>query len=357
MSVVRGLGTLLAAVICAAGSGLGHAGGDEGSPDPFPPVKLHDIAVTVLPVSGAPGNGNQCLQNAMQTALRERGVRVSGGPAQSLYTIEGEAHFTWKDEAWTHAVVRWTVRSPSRQEFKRSIGTGIELLATALQKEFCDKALAIASNSAYSVLEAAGVILPEDVQSALRDGHDESNGRDEWAERNERLRSETRALFAAIWQDTRRPARCELDIKWFHYPIPEGSAAKWLGVHVHADLEFTEAIKFDFQDTIAPNDIFSGAFCEDTSFREYKRSLDGALQEKGPASVPSSPDGTPGVYRREYSFPVFNEDFTRAVLTFSHGFFNVGEYHGIGITVGGLLYVKDNGAWRKQDEESFAHAE
>jgi hypothetical protein len=224
----------------------------------------------------------------------------------------------------------------------------MELIASGLEKGVCDEALAIASNSAYSVLQAAGVILPEDVQRAV--------AAEPYEIEREKLRSETRALFATIWRDTRRPARCELDIRWLHYPIPEDNAAKWLGVHVHTDLEFTETIKFNFQDTVAPNDIFRGAFCGNMSFSEYKRSLDRVSQEKGPASVPSGPYGTHGVYRREYSFPVFNEDFTRAVLTFSQEFFYV-RTHTFEGSVSAVLYVKQNGVWKMQDQDELAHWE
>jgi hypothetical protein len=107
MSVAKRARLLLAAMICAASANPGLAAGDQGSPDPFPPVKLQDFAVAILPVSGAPGNGNRCLQDAMQTALRERGVRISGEPKPNVYRIQGEADFTLgKHGAQMHAVVR-----------------------------------------------------------------------------------------------------------------------------------------------------------------------------------------------------------------------------------------------------------
>jgi hypothetical protein len=346
MSVAKRARRLLAAMICAAGANPSLAAGDKGSPDPFPPVKLTDVVVTVLPVSGAPGNGNQCLQDAMQSALRQRGVPISDEPVQNAYAIQGEADITRKDEAWKHVVVRWAVTNLFRPEVKRSIGADIELIAADLEKEFCDKAAQVAS---YSVLEAAGVILRGDVQSTPGGGQDQ---KEEWIEREERLRSETRALFDAIWKDE-RPARCELDIKWDIYPIPEEDAAKWLGVHIHTNLTFAGDHVFNFQDTVAPNDMFSGAFCGDIRFAEYMRSLDRGLKERGPASLPSDPYGRHGAARTEYSFPVFNEDYTRAVLTRSHTFF----YIGIGTLDGDAsarLYVKEKGVWNFQERDELA---
>ena len=67
--------------------------------------------------------------------------------------------------------------------------------------------------------------------------------------------------------------------------------------------------------------------------------------------------GLPNINRRDYSFRVFDDDFTRAVLIARDSFYIVGEYHDFEFGTVGLPYVKDQGVWRKHDEESFSHGE
>ncbi|CAN5310327.1 hypothetical protein BH10PSE7_BH10PSE7_21010 [soil metagenome] len=86
----------------------------EAPQEPPPPENGgHTIsAVAVMPVSGAPGNGNGELTSAMRRTLEDAGWPVLSSPRKDALTIVGSVKLSEKSGTTQKVAVAWTVRSP-----------------------------------------------------------------------------------------------------------------------------------------------------------------------------------------------------------------------------------------------------
>lgn len=69
-------------------------------------------AVVVLPVSGAPGNGNADLTEAMRQTLKDAGWPVLGKPRDDALTISGRVKLGPKQGKSQNVALAWTVKTP-----------------------------------------------------------------------------------------------------------------------------------------------------------------------------------------------------------------------------------------------------
>jgi hypothetical protein len=75
-----------------------------------PKAKVHEIrAVAVVPVTGAPGNGNAELTAAMQRTLRSAGWPVVGTPREDALTIKGTVALSPANGQSQRVALNWSV--------------------------------------------------------------------------------------------------------------------------------------------------------------------------------------------------------------------------------------------------------
>lgn len=86
----------------------------EATPEPPPPKNGGHLinAVAVIPVSGAPGNGNGELTSAMRRTLEDAGWPVLSKPRNDALTITGLVKLGEKSGSTQKVAVAWTVMAP-----------------------------------------------------------------------------------------------------------------------------------------------------------------------------------------------------------------------------------------------------
>jgi hypothetical protein len=173
-------------------------------------------------------------------------------------------------------------------------------------------------------------------------------------------KQEAIALFRnVVERKTAEPGRCYLADSWLNYPIPEKVARQHLGLTIHADL-----VPIDHQtqppEMMDPDGTMRWAFCDEA---EAKRQRDALLEsfKRGTLKIEKGPfDLQPrlAVPRSEYSFPVFDASYGRAVIVStltSYDWAKVSDdvVRSLGLTAGGFaeVYDKRDGVWRRVASE------
>lgn len=132
----------------------------------------------------------------------------------------------------------------------------------------------------------------------------------------ERIKREAIALFQVILQENaQNPTRCQFQAKWMEYPIPHFVARQHLGLTIHADLTpslYTAAPK----DTLDPQGTMRDAFCSPEEEEKWHASLVDNLKAKEISAKNTTSVFRPRTeaFRQEFTFPVFDKEFRRAVI-------------------------------------------
>ncbi len=159
-----------------------------------------------------------------------------------------------------------------------------------------------------------------------------------------RLKAEAKALFHVVLADEHVPERCELDVEWDTYPIPESVAREYLGLKIHAELSspFSGTDPREILDLGANSD----AFCDQETAKKLQ---DDRLKEFQEGS-----DKTLDVSGTRYTFPVFDGDYKTAILVVSHS--NLEWYRKpegimnfpLGSALGyAAIYTLNDGVWKR----------
>jgi hypothetical protein len=162
-----------------------------------------------------------------------------------------------------------------------------------------------------------------------------------------------------VERKTAEPGRCYLADSWLNYPIPEAVARQHLRLAIHADL-----VPIDHQtqprEVIDPDNVMRAAFCDEA---EAKRQRDALVEsfKRGTFKIEKGPfDVHPrlAVRRSEYSFPIFDASYGRAVIVStltSYDWVKISddEVRPLGLTAGGVaeVYDKRDGAWHRVASE------
>lgn len=169
-----------------------------------------------------------------------------------------------------------------------------------------------------------------------------------------RLKHEAVALFQVILGKNGQRGRCSLASQWLNYPVPREVARKHLGLTLHADLVAPHHATTPAE-VLDPSGVMRDAFCDEKQAEQWTTARvedfrSGTLQiEKSPPY--SEPQLV--IARKEYSFPVFDRRYRRAIVVVSSHSRNWSKNPEGGLRRPGLemqgvagIYAKRNGAWR-----------
>jgi hypothetical protein len=182
------------------------------------------------------------------------------------------------------------------------------------------------------------------------------------AEPPDRLTLEAIALFRSVVERKRDELEpCALDDRWHEYAIPEEVARRHLGMKLHANLAspFTMTKPAD---VIDPEGKIRQVFCGEAEAERRKNAQvedfrNGVLRiEKGPHDL--NPRLTVAI--RDYSFPVFDLGYRRAVIVTTYTSqqwvkVSDGEVQSLGIFGAGvaMVYAKHGRLWQRVALESL----
>jgi hypothetical protein len=77
------------------------------------PVSTRNAGVLVVPVSGAPGDGQRSLPVALKKRLYAGGVKLANGPATNVYTVKGIVKMSNASGGKQNIRIDWQVLDPS----------------------------------------------------------------------------------------------------------------------------------------------------------------------------------------------------------------------------------------------------
>ncbi|MBZ6074762.1 hypothetical protein [Microvirga puerhi] len=213
------------------------------------------------------------------------------------------------------------------------------------------------SKAAWTVLAFCVALLTSaKIDSAI-------SGEEVWEKHQRKLKQEAVELFQAVLSEIEyKPKRCEFQIDWHDYAVPEEVARSYLKSTIHADLVPPHHATTPAE-ILDPAGAIREAFCTEEEEKKWQSSLVEELSAKDVAS--KSGDGPASsqfsTLRREYTFPIFDKNFRRAVIIVSgierswsrrpNG--QIGRWmHLMG---GASIYEKRNGQWRFLKHENLFH--
>jgi hypothetical protein len=124
------------------------------------------------------------------------------------------------------------------------------------------------------------------------------------------LRREAAELFAVKLQNEITAFhRCEISSEWYSYTVDEKIARMELELRVHANLT-APTHGFNLSTVLDPNVKFKDIFCSDSTYTNYIRSKLSSIENKNTVDN----DEFLVAARRRYSFPIFNNSYTKAIL-------------------------------------------
>jgi hypothetical protein len=109
-------------------------------------------AVAVLPVTGAPGKGNDELTTAMRKTLKSAGWPVLQAPRKDALTIAGKVVLSPPQGGTQQVALAWTVKSPDGKVLG-TIKQANNVSAGSLDQAWNDAALAAAEGGAIGIFD------------------------------------------------------------------------------------------------------------------------------------------------------------------------------------------------------------
>jgi hypothetical protein len=188
-----------------------------------------------------------------------------------------------------------------------------------------------------------------------------------WEKRHKRLQAESIALFQAILEKRPKdnegePAPCELSSDWLDYAVPQGIVEKYFGLTIPADLS-PSSTPGQPREILDPKGTVPEAFCTE---KEDKEKLQPILDQFKKGELRDEQTGKTfkavGNYRLEYSAPIFDRRYTRAVVVVRgrSSAWRVQPdgkiYHGSGEEIWASICVKRKGRWYFLRNESIARS-
>ena len=182
------------------------------------------------------------------------------------------------------------------------------------------------------------------------------------AEPLDRTKQQAIALFRSVIEEKAGElGRCSLAPNWIEYPIPEELARRYLGLKLHAALAPSHPTA-RATEVIDPDGEMTEVFCDDAESASQRDALvksfqNGALEAQ---KEPFKLDQWLKFRQFQYSFPVFDGAYRRAVIVSAGSSYNwvkvsEGEVRFIDVHGGAsaLLYIRRDGAWRRSAEETL----
>jgi hypothetical protein len=86
-----------------------------------PPQQAGPALVVVQPVTGAPGDGQTSLTDAMRRHLEAAGVKLADGSVPNAYTVKGSVQLGTADSGQQPIVIRWLVVDPTGKTMEKTV--------------------------------------------------------------------------------------------------------------------------------------------------------------------------------------------------------------------------------------------
>ncbi|MCB8823140.1 hypothetical protein [Microvirga rosea] len=177
----------------------------------------------------------------------------------------------------------------------------------------------------------------------------------------ELLKREATALFQGIIKDqTIVRGHCSLGSTWISDPVPYDVAHQYLGLTVHADLVPMYHGR-EPAEVIDPAGTMKEEFCDDDEASKRTNALLEEFKRNSLKTENGHLERSLRIKRLEFSFPVFDQDYKRAIIVVSGS--EIGRYRRQDGAVGSypaevlltaVIYVKQDGVWRWQATEFLA---
>ena len=155
---------------------------------------------------------------------------------------------------------------------------------------------------------------------------------------------EAQGLFKVVMTAEEKPGRCQFDLEWAHDELPDYAAHQIFHFTIRAGLSPPFTI-LDFRATLDPKSRLLNAFCSQEQLKTYTAQRLQAFER--------SSDSSMQIDRTTYSFPIFNADFSQAVIIKSSLALEgrsrwdgkIGR-HPAGVGSSAEVYRKARGRWR-----------
>lgn len=115
-----------------------------------------DVVAVVTPVTGAPGDGQSALSEAMKRHLAQQGVKVASSASSSAYKVRGSVEMGPADKGEQPITIRWTVSDPSGKELDNAVVQRNKVPAGSLDGTWGPIAEAAAGEAAKAVSKLIG---------------------------------------------------------------------------------------------------------------------------------------------------------------------------------------------------------
>lgn len=115
-----------------------------------------DVVALVPPVTGAPGDGQTALSEAMKKHLGQQGVKLASAGASSAYKVQGQVEMGPADNGEQPITIRWTVLDPSGRVLDNAVVQRNKVPAGSLDGTWGPVADAAAGEAAKAVSRLLG---------------------------------------------------------------------------------------------------------------------------------------------------------------------------------------------------------
>ena len=187
-----------------------------------------------------------------------------------------------------------------------------------------------------------------------------------WEKRQKRFEAESVALFQVILErrekeDGKKPSPCEFRAEWFEYAVPQGIAEEYFGSTVQADLS-PPSNPGEPAEILDPKGAMREAFCTE---KDDDEKLQTALESLKKGELKDGKEPAKSLrrlenYRLEYTIPIFDRHYRRAVVV-SSGTRSLWWIQADGKqrryfdkSIWASIYVKRKGRWHLLKDEPLA---
>jgi len=161
-----------------------------------------------------------------------------------------------------------------------------------------------------------------------------------------RLKKEAQALFRVAMADKQAPQACQYDDRWrSSAQFPREYAQEFFGFRLRSNLAAFVPLDAPNKEFVDPEGKYPSAFC---SKEDAVKASKDRLEE-----FKAGTEKSLSIVRDDFSFPIFDAHYTKAVIIRSNSVRNWsvrsvdGVQGGWGSSVTAHGYVKSNGIWRE----------
>jgi hypothetical protein len=118
---------------------------------PAPSAPKVEVSAVVLPVTGAPGDGQASLTSAMRRHLENAGVKLTDAASATTYSVKGSVQLDAASGGQQPITIRWTVVDPAGKTMEKAVVQRNKVPEGSLNGQWGQVADLAASEAAKSV--------------------------------------------------------------------------------------------------------------------------------------------------------------------------------------------------------------